>query len=134
MHWGLTFRWRQSALARPSLWKPFVNIGAVGIVRNSLTTQFSIFDCLNGAYSGQLPECSGVWTGSRWPKSSSIGWKVLRRVIGCPLAPLWKRPSWPTTWVCLSLLTLSPTPSAVGPWLSPVWRRRDAKTMAIVLW
>ena len=38
---------------------------AVGIVRNSLTTQFLIFGCLDGAYSGQLPVCSGDWTGSR---------------------------------------------------------------------
>ena len=46
------------------LGKPFVNIWAVGIVKNSLTTQFSTFGCLDGAYSGHLPVCSGVWTGS----------------------------------------------------------------------
>ena len=45
MHWGLTFRWHQSAVVRPSLLKTFVNIGAVGIVRNSLTTQFLTLGC-----------------------------------------------------------------------------------------
>ena len=48
-----------------SLWKPSVNIWAVGIVKNSLTTQFSIFGCLDGAYRGHLRVCSGVWTGSQ---------------------------------------------------------------------
>ena len=134
MLWGLTFRWRQSAVARPFLLKPSVNIWAVGSVRNSLTTQFSIFGCLDGACSGHLPVCSGVWTGSQWPNSLWICWKLLRRVIGCPLAPLWEKPSWPTTWVCHILSTLSPISSAFGPWLSPTWRRRDAKTMGIVLW
>ena len=47
------------------LLKPFVNIWAVGIVRNSSNTQFSTFGCLDGAYSGHLPACSGVWTGSQ---------------------------------------------------------------------
>ena len=46
-------------------WNFSATIWAMGIVRNSLTTQFSIFDCLDGAYSGQLPVFSEVWTGLR---------------------------------------------------------------------
>ena len=48
----------------PSSWKPFTSIWAVGTVRNSLTTHFSIFTYLNGVCSGQLPVCLVVWTGS----------------------------------------------------------------------
>ena len=62
---GPDVRWRQSAVARPSLWKLSLNIWAVGIAKNSLTTQFLIFAYLDGVYSGQLPVCSGAWTGSR---------------------------------------------------------------------
>ena len=65
MHWDLTFRWHQSLVARPSLLKPFVHIWAVGIVRKSMISQFSIFGCLDGAYRGHLRACSGVWTGSQ---------------------------------------------------------------------
>ena len=43
----------------------FCDYLAVGIVKNSLTTKFSTFGCLDGAYSVHLPVCSGVWTGSQ---------------------------------------------------------------------
>ena len=60
---GPDVQWRQSVVARPILLRPFVNIWAVGIVKNFLTTQFSIFGFLDGAHSGHLLVCSGVWTG-----------------------------------------------------------------------
>ena len=63
-HWGLTCRWRQSAVAQLSSWKLFASIWAVGNVKNSLTIHFLIFAYLDGVYSGQLTVCWVVWTGS----------------------------------------------------------------------
>ena len=64
MHWGLTCYSRQSAVAQLYSLNLFASIWAVGTVKNSLTTHFLIFAYLDGVYSGQLPVCLVVWTGS----------------------------------------------------------------------
>ena len=132
MNWGLTFRWHQLAVAQPSLWKPSVNICGY---RQKLI-DYPVFDLRMFRRWLQRTASSvfGSLDGLAMTNSSSIGWKVLKHVIGCRLAPPWKGPSWPTTWVFHILLTLLPTSSAFGPWLSLIWRRRVAKTMALVLW